>query len=295
MMHVFGRLLDPQLVEMLDQYAIGARKVMIGQTAGEQKSTIKGASIEFRQHRAYVSGDDHRHIDWRVLARTDRMYVREYDEETSLRAVCFLDASGSMGYGTPTSKLEYAARLSAAVSYILTKQNAATGVSVASEANHVWLAPASMPDQLSRIIQLLESATATGKTSIVQSILKSAGHLGRRSLTLIFSDCFLAASEITQAVARLTHDGHEVLLVRVLHPDEIHFPFQTWTRFAGMENEKSLLTEAPAMREMYLQRFKAHSDTIELICNQFGARQVVLDTSMPVIESIRKIIQRSSA
>src|SRR5438552_14435163 len=143
MAHV-GRLLEPELVERLNQLQITARSVVQGNTAGLHRSQLKGASVEFRQHRFYVPGDDPRRLDWRVLGRTDRPYIKEYDEETNLRCVLMLDFSGSMGYGDGKktgSKFDYAASLAVSLAYLMLGQTESVGLCLFQKKINSWLAP----------------------------------------------------------------------------------------------------------------------------------------------------------
>src|SRR5437899_10333915 len=162
MAHV-GRFLEPALVERLNQLQLTARSVVEGATAGLHRSQLKGASVEFRQHRFYVPGDDPRRLDWRVLGRTDRPYIKEYDEETNLRGVLMLDASGSMNYrGDFGSKFDYSTKLLASFAYLMLGQGESVGVTVCSHESDDWLAPHAGPTQLSRVVDALERGRPAG-------------------------------------------------------------------------------------------------------------------------------------
>src|SRR5687767_845744 len=162
MSHV-SRFLEPTLIEHLNQMRLGAASVVQGGTVGLHRSPVRGASVEFRQHRFYVPGDEPRRLDWRVLARTDRPYVKEYDEETNLRSVLMLDVSASMAYGEGTeSKFEFASRLAAALAYLMLGQTESVGVAVCGRGVEHWLAPHAGPTQLSRVLEKLEQAAPAG-------------------------------------------------------------------------------------------------------------------------------------
>src|SRR4051794_34724789 len=171
-----GRYLEPELVEHLNHMQLSARSVVQGGTMGPHRSPLKGASVEFRQHRFYTPGDEPRRLDWRVLGRTDRPYIKEYDEETNLRCVLMLDESGSMAYGAeapggaPTaagveagSKFEYAAKLVASLAYLMLGQTESVGLALFGGRVQQWLAPRAGTAQLSRAIDLLERAAPTGE------------------------------------------------------------------------------------------------------------------------------------
>ncbi len=290
-MHVLGRLLDPQLVESLNHLALGARRVVEGNTIGLHRSPIKGASVEFRQHRLYVPGDEPRRIDWRVLARSDRAFVKEFEEETNLRATLFLDASGSMSYGKP-SKFNYAVRLIAGLSYLMLAQTEAAGLAIASENSQDYLAPAAATTQLARIVDLLERTKPQAATVLDRTLLRTADRMDRRSLVIVVSDFLMPLESLRKGIARLNHDRHELVLVRLLHPDEISFPFQSWARFKGFEGELPRLIEGPQVRRRYLENFKAHEDQLKQMCRAIKADLLTCPINQPLLETVMAIIRR---
>src|SRR3954469_9037659 len=183
MPHV-GRFLEPALVERLNQLQLTARSVVEGSTVGLHRSPLKGASVEFRQHRFYVPGDEPRRLDWRVLGRTDRMYVREYEEETNLRALIMLDCSGSMAYGKRFgTKFDYARRIVAALAYLMLGQTECVGLATFGRRGEHWLATPAPTKQPSRVIDLLERPAPPQAASSPQAAMHDvADRLGRRGL-----------------------------------------------------------------------------------------------------------------
>src|SRR5947199_2356692 len=181
-----SRFLDPATIERLNQLQVFARSVVEGNVLGQHRSPVKGASIEFRQHRFYAPGDEPRRLDWRVFARTDRPYIKEYDEETNLRCVLLLDRSGSMGYrGKSGSKFDYAARLAVAMSYLMLGQTESVGLAVfGSEIEH-WLAPRAGTQQLSRMIDVLDRLEPQGKSDVGLAMRETAERLERRALVIV--------------------------------------------------------------------------------------------------------------
>jgi uncharacterized protein (DUF58 family) len=291
-MHALGRLLDPQFVETLNHLALSARRVVEGNTIGLHRSPIKGASVEFRQHRLYVPGDEPRRIDWRVLARSDRAFVKEFDEETNLRACVFLDASGSMGYGKPASKFDYAVRIIAGLTYLMLAQTESAGLAIAREGSAEWIAPHSASTQLSRIIDVLEREKPGGPTVLDKTILRTADRMDRRSLVLIVSDFCAPIEPLRKGLARLNHDRHELLLVRLLHPDEITFPFRSWARFKGLEGEAAKLVEGPQVRKTYLENFNRHAEQLRQASRALGADLIECRTDQPLIETVMAVVKR---
>ena len=178
------RYLEPSLVERLNNLQLSARSVVEGSIIGQHRSPVKGASVEFRQHRFYTPGDEPRRIDWRIFARTDRPYIKEYDEETNLRCVLMLDCSGSMGYsGKFGSKHEYGAKLVAALSYLMLAQTESVGLGLFGPHLEHWVAPRAGTHQLSRLIDALERSVPRGEARMAQAMQEAADRLGRRSVS----------------------------------------------------------------------------------------------------------------
>src|SRR5688500_13353596 len=231
-MSLVSRYLDPALVERLRHLRLSARSVVEGSTIGQHKSPVKGASVEFRQHRFYVPGDEPRRLDWRVLARTDRPYVKEYDEETNLRCMLMLDVSASMGYGGGgESKTEFATRLAAALAYLMLGQTESVGVAVCGRGVEHYLAPHAGPTQLSRVLEMLEQSAPGGESGFDKAMHDVAERMERRGLVIALSDFYMPAERVRSGLAHLRHERHEVVALQVVHADEEEFPFRTWSRF----------------------------------------------------------------
>jgi len=244
-MSLVTRYLDPALVERLNHLQLSARSVVEGSTIGLHKSPLKGASIEFRQHRQYVAGDEPRRLDWRVLGRTDRPYIKEYDEETNLRCAILLDCSGSMAYGAEPfgTKFDFAAKLAASLAYLMLGQTESVGLATFGWRLDAWLPPHGGHAQLSRVIEILERSTARGESDAAAAMHQVADRLGRRSLVILVSDLFAPVARLREGLARLRHERHEVIVLRVLDQDELDFPFRHWSRFRGLEGETPHLCE----------------------------------------------------
>ncbi len=281
------RYLDPTLVERLNYLQVTARRVVEGSVTGAHRSPFKGASVEFRQHRFYTPGDEPRRLDWRVLGRTDRPYIKEYDEETNLRAALLLDASGSMAYGGKGGpKFEYGCRLVAALSYLMLGQTESVGLGMIGPKLAPWVAPRAGSAQLSHVIDVLERATPKGESDVGGALQQAADRLGRRSLVIVLSDFFSPVGALRDGLARLQHDRHETILLQVLDRDELEFPFRRWARFRGLEGERSQLCEPALMRKVYLDNFQAHCHDLKETSRTLGAVFYSFVTDKPVIESI---------
>src|SRR5690242_1286609 len=220
-MSVVSRYLEPALVERLNHLQLSARSVVEGTTIGSHKSPVKGASIEFRQHRPYVAGDEPMRLDWRVLGRTDRPYIKEYDEETNLRCVLMLDTSGSMAYAgdsqkdaaadisTSQAKFDYARRLIASLAFLMLGHTESVGMATFNTKVNHWLVPRAGIGQLAPVIGLLERVAPQGPSRLGQAMSEIADRLERRALVIVVSDCFQPIAEIRQGLTRLRHDRHE--------------------------------------------------------------------------------------
>jgi uncharacterized protein (DUF58 family) len=299
MPHV-GRFLEPALVERLNQLQLTARSVVEGTTAGLHRSPLKGASVEFRQHRFYVPGDEPRRLDWRVLGRTDRPYIKEYDEETNLRCAILLDRSGSMAYGgrgaaagaLRASKFDYAARLAAALGYLMLAHSESVGLGVFGMKLETWLAPHAGSGQLARAIDVLERTAPLGESDPARGMREVADRLERRGLVIVLSDFFSDPRSIRTGIARLRHDRHEVILVQVLDRDEEEFPFRRWSRFRGLEGESPQLFETALMRRTYLDNFRRHRKQLTDDCRALHAELATFRTDLPVIDAVTSLVRR---
>jgi uncharacterized protein (DUF58 family) len=292
-MSVVSRLLDPTLVEHLNHMQLSARSVVEGSTIGQHKSPVKGASVEFRQHRFYVPGDEPRRLDWRVLARTDRPYVKEYDEETNLRCVLMLDVSASMGYGEGgESKIDFATRLAAALAYLMLGQTESVGVAVCGRGVEHYLAPHAGPTQLARVLEMLEQSAPAGESGFDKAMHNVAERMERRGLVIALSDFFMPAERVRSGLAHLRHERHEVVALQVVHADEEEFPFRTWSRFRGLEGERPQLCEPALARQRYLDNFNRHRRAIADSCRALRVTFRRQRTDVGVLDAIRGLLMR---
>jgi len=284
-MSILSRYLEPSLVERLNHLQLSARSVVEGSTIGSHKSPVKGASIEFRQHRIYVPGDEPRRLDWRVLGRTDRHYIKEYDEETNLKCILMLDGSGSMAYGEAAkvgSKFEYGARLAVSLAYLMLGQTESVGLGVFQKKITTWVTPHTGTTQLSRVVEAVEKVGPKGPSGFAESVHEAAGRLQRRTLVVLISDLMVPVAAFREALAHLRHDRHEVIVMRILDRDEIEFPFRGWTRMRGLEGEKGSLCEASLVRAQYRANQARHARELEETCRGMRAemRTFVTDKEM---------------
>ena len=283
--------LEPALVERLNHLQLSARRVVEGSTSGLHKSPFKGASIEFRQHRSFVPGDEFLAGSiCGVLGRTDRHYIKEYDEETNLRCSLMLDCSGSMAYagGARPTKFDYGAKLTAVLAYLMLANTEHVGLAMFSDRLNKWIGPRSGHGQLSQIVGTLETAVPKGSGNPAKAMHEIADRLGRRSLVIIVSDFFATVSSIREGLAHFGHERHEVIVLRVLDPDEVDFPFKTWSQFRGLEGEKPQRCEPAVMRRIYQQNFQNHAQQLQERCQAAKAEFATFMTGVPLLESVTR-------
>jgi len=249
-------ILHAEDITSLQSLQLFARTVVEGFTTGHHASPHKGFSVEFRQHRPYVQGDEIRRLDWKIFGRTDRFYIREFDEETNLRATIVLDASGSMGYRGQKGvlKFDYARKLAASLAYLLMSQQDAVGL-ITFDAKVRDIIPCRT--KISHLHLMLETMVKTepGKDTSLAPVLESlAQRLKRRGLVILISDFFDDPAALLQAIGVLRKKGHEIIALQLWDRDEIDFPFGNWARFENLENDDDFLLLDPAtIRQRYIE------------------------------------------
>lgn len=275
-------LLDPAAVARLGSLELAARSLVEGFIKGLHFSARRGSSTEFAEHRAYVPGDEIRRIDWRTFGRTDRFYLKEYEDETNLRATLVIDGSGSMAYGSAgISKLRYGAYLAGALGYLLLSQRDAVGLAVVGSDVRRYIPPKATPQHLAGILALLEALSAEGETRLADCIHRLAGIVRRRSFVIIISDFLDDPESVIQSVANLRHRGSEALLLHLMDPAEEEFPFTGWTVFRDSESPSSRARlDARQVREAYLENLKEHIRVLRTGAAALGADHAVLSTRM---------------
>ena len=257
--------LDPSALDRFGRLELLARLVVEGVMSGLHKSPFKGFSVEFAEHRHYGPGDEIRHIDWRAFGKTDRYYVKEYEEETNLKAYLVVDTSGSMGYaGRTMSKFEYARQLAAALAYLMISQRDAVGLITFDSAIRSMIPALSAPSHFSVLCKSLSDARVGGETPLSGILHGLAERIRRRGLVIVMSDGFDKLDELTNALQHLRHRRHEVLFFHVLAPEEEEFPFRRPARFRNLEKQDHrLLVDPAAMRKAYLEKFNAFRESLD--------------------------------
>lgn len=281
---------DPSAPARFGRLELIARLVVEGVTAGLHRSPFKGASVEFAEHRQYGPGDEIRHIDWRAFGKTDRYYIKEFEESTSLTAHLVVDSSASMAYAgeaAPWSKIEQARRLAAALARLMIGQRDAVGLAVSAAVDdpRAFVPPRSSPGHLPILYEALDAAAPAGEVPISRVLRALAGRIGRRGLTIVFSDGFEPLDDLTGALRRLRNRRHEVLFFHVLDPDEETFPFSSPVGFRPLEGSAQIIEPAgapAAVQARYRARFEAFRRGLRESLQGMGADYVPAPTNRPV-------------
>jgi uncharacterized protein (DUF58 family) len=259
-------ILQAEDITSLQALQLFARTVVEGFTTGHHASPHKGFSVEFRQHRPYVQGDEIRRLDWKVFGRSDRFYIREYDEETNLRATIVLDASGSMNYrgGKGILKFDYARKLAASLAYLLMSQQDAVGLVTFDSKVREVIPCRTKITHLHLLLEAMVKTTPGKDTSLAPVIESLAQRLKRRGLVILISDFFDDPAALLQSIGILRKKGHEVIALQLWDRDEIDFPFGNWARFENLENDDDFLLLDPAtVRQRYLEVQKIFAEQLK--------------------------------
>jgi len=275
---------DPTSLTKYGRLTMIARNVVEGFLTGAHKSPYKGFSIEFAEHRQYTPGDEIRHIDWRAYGKTDRYYVKEYEDETNLRAHLLVDASGSMAYrGAGLSKFEYAQYVAASLGYLMLHQRDAVGLAVHDHKLRTMIPPRAQTKHLLSLIQALEATRPGGETSMAPIWHQLTGQIKRRGMIVVLSDCFEAIEPLLGALRHFRHQHHEVLLFHILAPEEIDFPFSRWTQFRNLETSRDRqLVDARRLRSIYLENFNRFCQQLQTRARQIQVDYHLMRTDEPV-------------
>ncbi len=278
----YRKYLDPMTVSRLARLDLKARLVVEGFIAGLHSSPYHGFSVEYAEHRQYIPGDPIKHIDWKVFAKSDRFYIKEYEEETNLKSYIFLDVSASMEYASNgISKLEYGRYLAAALTYLMLSQQDSVGLVLYDERIRQYVPPRSIRNHLHAILQRLHAASPGAGTRSRATFHSLAERIKRRGLIIIISDLFDDPGDIVDSIRHFRHRKHEVIVFRLLDPAEKDFSFRHPVRFRDMETGQEVYTHPHAVREAYLGDLKEQDALYTRVCREHAADYLSLDTGTP--------------
>ena len=278
-----NRYLDPKTLQRINRLDVRARQVVEGFITGEHQSPYHGFAVEFAGHREYTQGDDLRHIDWKVWSKTDRLYIKEYEEETNLKCTLLVDCSKSMRYGerdrVPWSKFDHAATAAASLTYLMQRQQDAVGLVTFNTAVRANLPANSHPSHLKRLVHELTETDVDDQTDVHDVFGQLASQIQQRGLVVLFSDLLVDLDVLAASLKKFRNRRHEMIIFHVLHNDELDFPFEDNTLFRGLEVDKQLHTEPRALRNSYLQVIHRFLDEVRKLCASAGIDYVLLNTS----------------
>ncbi|HMB67807.1 MAG TPA: DUF58 domain-containing protein [bacterium] len=289
------RLLTAATVARLGAMDVRARTVVEGFVAGLHKSPYKGFSVEFAEHRQYMPGDPPKTIDWKVYGKSDRFYVKEFEEETNLRAYLVIDGSASMGFTTgEVSKFDYARYLAAALSYLMIRQQDSVGMLLFDEEIRKFIPPRSAGRHLHIILNELENARAASTTGLAATLHRLAERVKRRGLVILMSDLFDDQEKVLFALRHFRHKKNEVVLFHILDPAERDFAFQREAVFEDMETADRMLVRPWEIRNEYRDAVRDWMDRYSRICREIGVDYVPMHTETPFDTALLAYLEKRS-
>jgi uncharacterized protein (DUF58 family) len=290
------RLLDlitPKDLSRVAKLQLLARQVVEGTCNGRHRSPHKGFSVEFKEHRPYVSGDELSKIDWKVYAKSDRLYIREFEEETNLRCTLLVDRSGSMRYSGTRSegrtKYDYAQQLSASLAYLMLSQQDAVGAVTFDNQPREIIPPRSRPSHLRAIMTALAADVTKRETDLGGVFSKIASKLSRRGLVVIVSDAMGDIASIGRSLAQFRSSNHEILFFQIMDPDEVDFPFSGRIQFRDLENVSNEHTiDARSLKQAYLNRLEQHDSALRDACRKNRVDLIRITTDRPFADVLHE-------
>ncbi|MBX3354070.1 MAG: DUF58 domain-containing protein [Phycisphaeraceae bacterium] len=301
--------LAPETLAQLAPFTLRARMIVEGVTSGMHRSPYQGLAVEFAEHRPYTPGESLRHLDWKVFGRSDKLYVKRYQQETNLDVMLMLDCSASMRFGTlgmksgwggtdagntnnRWTKYDCATATAVALAYLCLAQRDRVGMSLFSDGVKASLRRSGVRDQWRKIVQALATERVGGPTAIVRTADEALAKVTNRCLFFVLSDFLYAPAELRDALARFRHRGHDVVLVEILDRQEIRFELDDPTVFEGLEDESRVVADARLVRRAYLEELARHRGEIERIVRGFGYDRVSLDSHDSVGPALSALLAR---
>lgn len=277
------RFIDPNVLSRVSHMELRARAVVEGFVAGLHRSPYKGFSVEFMSYRPYMPGDDLMHVDWKLFARSDRYYVKEFEDETNTALSILLDVSGSMEYGSRgLSKRLYGSYLAASLAYLAIRQHDAAGLTLFDDGIVEHIPPRSTTGHLHAILEYLDTAGPGALTDMGKPLHELAERRRRRGFVVLISDLLDDVDALVDGLHHFRYKGHEVIVFHVMDPQEIAFDFSDMVEFEDMESGEKLLVASEAAREAYLENVERFTSTLKRSCGQMGVDYQLLTTDRPL-------------
>jgi uncharacterized protein (DUF58 family) len=287
--------LDPETLAKLDGLELRARYIVDGYLSGMHRSSYRGQSVEFTEHREYSPGDDLRYVDWKVFGKTDKVYLKQFEAETNLVCYLLVDISESMRYqseGTALSKLEYAQCLAAALGTIVLRQRDSVSLATCDDQVRELVRESSNPSHLRQLMDVLYQAAAQRKSALGPVLHEISQRLKRRGVVVLLSDLLGDDEALLAGLKHLRHARHEVILLQLLDPAELEFPFDRTTLFQGLEARPAVLTEPRGVRQAYLAELHEFLERIQAGCRSLQVEYELLRTDQPFDEALRRVLTK---
>ena len=290
------RFLHPETVARISRLDLRARHVVEGFISGMHRSPFFGHSVEFVQHREYVSGDDFRHLDWKVWSKTDRFYIKQYEEETNLRSNIIVDVSESMHYGRGAlNKYSYACTIAACLGYLLLRQQDSVGLMAFDEQVRTVVPPRSQQTHIDALVQAMHASKPKAQTNLEKILRRVAETIGSRGMIILISDLLADREPFFRGLEMLRHRKHDVLVFHVMDEDEMTFPFSGTTKFEGMEELPQLLCDPRALRDGYIEALEEYLVEVRRGCARQGIDYVLVRTSDYLDATLSKFLHHRMA
>jgi uncharacterized protein (DUF58 family) len=285
------QFLDPAVIARLGTLELKAKTIVEGFLSGLHRSPFKGFSVEFAEYRQYIHGDDLSTIDWKVFARSDRYYVKKFEEETNLDCHLLVDVSGSMGYGSRgITKFEYASCLAASLGYLMNRQRDAVGLIAFDDRIVSALAPSTRPGHLRNLLVMLDRLALGRQTNVSKPLHQLAESLTRRGIVVLISDLLDDPEAVVRGLKHFHFRGSDVLVFHVLDPDELEFPFDRATRFEDLETDEEVMAVPGVVRAHYLKEIGALIERYRRELGGAGIDYQLLNTKEPLELALLKYL-----
>lgn len=280
-------LIDPQTISQAEALGLQARLIVEGFMAGEHRSPFRGFAIEFSQHREYGPGDDTRHLDWKVLGRTDRYYIKQYDQETNFVAHIVVDGSESMKYGSgKATKFDHAKVLAACMAYLVLEQRDAVAVEVFDTQVRAQVPRSGNMGSIKNIMEVLAGFVPEGATNLAAVMHELAGRIKRKGIVIVISDCFTDEESVLAGIQHLRFTGSEVILFHLMDAYELEFPFKGMVEFVGLEKIPLVTARAAEIRKSYLTEVDRFCVKLREGCERMNCHYQLINTSHPLAETL---------
>ncbi len=292
----YRKYLTPSVISKLNSLELRARLVVEGFMVGLHRSPYHGFSVEFTEHRPYMQGDAPKDIDWNVYGKTEKFFIKQYEEETNLRSYILLDTSRSMQYASEgnISKLEYASTLVAALGYLMTKQQDAVGLTLYSEKINKYLPPKASKAYLQELLKQLSDVTASDKTNTASCLNSIAEKIKRRGLVIIVSDFFDDINSILSALKHFRYQNNEVIVFQILDPLERNFAFGSDAVFRDLETADEMTTQPYQIQKAYVEAMNVFLNKIKTECLNSNIEYNLIETSVPFDKALFSYVQKRS-